>query len=265
MKIKYLVWFPGFWMAVFWLPSCSRQVPATDSSKVFFQASTINALLAGVYDGDLTFAELERHGNFGLGTVNGLDGEMIGLDGKFYQIKTDGKAYLIPDSVKTPFAETVFFRPDTVFRTGRPLENLDSLENFLKKLLPSKNIFYAFRIEGSFPYMKTRSVPRQEKPYPPLVDVVKQQAIFEFRQVRGTLVGFWCPGFVKGINVPGFHFHFITADRKAGGHVLDCRLNRAKVKMALLSVFQMALPRTQTFYHVSLSRSRQTELNKVEK
>ena len=265
MKIKYLVQFLGFCMAVFLLLSCSRQVPATDNSKVFFQASTINALLAGVYDGDLTFAELERHGNFGLGTVNGLDGEMIGLDGKFYQIKTDGKAYLIPDSVKTPFAETVFFRPDTVFRPGRPLENLDSLENFLKTLLPSKNIFYAFRIEGSFPYMKTRSVPRQEKPYPPLAQVVTHQSVFTFRDVKGTLVGFWCPGFVKGLNVPGFHFHFITADRKAGGHVLDCRLNRAKVKMALLSVFQMALPRTQTFYHVSLSRSRQTELNKVEK
>ena len=72
---------------------------AEKDKDVLYQTSTINALLNGVYDGEVTFQELKEHGNFGLGTVDALDGEMIALDGKFYQIKTDGKAYSIEDSL----------------------------------------------------------------------------------------------------------------------------------------------------------------------
>ena len=57
---------------------------------VLFQASTIAALLEGAYDGDLSFAELAEHGDLGLGTLNGLDGEMIALDGRFYRADVDG-------------------------------------------------------------------------------------------------------------------------------------------------------------------------------
>jgi acetolactate decarboxylase len=103
-------------------------------------------------------------------------------------------------------------------------EDYGQLEQYLDKLLPTENIFYAIKIEGTFKYIKTRSVPKQNKPYPPLVEVVKNQPTFEFHNVKGTIVGFRCPSYVEGINVPGYHLHFITGDKKAGGHLLECHL-----------------------------------------
>ena len=57
---------------------------------VLFQASTIGALLDGAYVGDVTIGELSEHGDLGLGTLNGIDGEMIVLDGRFYRADVDG-------------------------------------------------------------------------------------------------------------------------------------------------------------------------------
>lgn len=230
-----------------------------------FQTSTINALLKGDYDGTMTFGQLKHHGNFGLGTVNTLNGEMVGLDGKFYQIKTNGKAYLINDTMKTPFAEVTFFKADTTVTLNDSIESYAQLQTYLDRLLPTPNIFFAFRITGRFDYIETRSVPQQHKPYPLLVDVVKNQATFEFHNVDGTMVGFWCPAFMKGINVPGYHIHFITRNRKAGGHMLACRLHKAKIEIDFISGFKVDLPRTTTFYNLNLSQQKPNDLEKVEK
>jgi len=96
------------------------------NNDVLFQTSTINALLNGVYDGDISFQELKQYGGFGLGTVNALDGEMIGLEGKFYQIKADGIAYPVDDSMKTPFAVVTFFEPDKSALLGESINNYSS-------------------------------------------------------------------------------------------------------------------------------------------
>jgi len=255
----------AFVVALMMFSGCSVPQKSRESKDVLFQASTINALLAGVYDGDMTFRTLRQHGNFGLGTVNRLNGEMVGLDGKFYQIKTDGKAYLISDTMKTPFAEVTFFNPDTTLEIKDSIGSYGQLKSYLNRLLPVKNIFYAIEIEGTFSYVKTRSVPAQQKPYPLLVDVVKHQAIFDFYQVKGTMVGFWCPAYMKGINVPGYHFHFITADRKAGGHVLAVRMQNVTVKIDPIPAFYMVLPQNSAFDKIDLSGGKQKELEKVEK
>jgi len=231
---------------------------------VVFQSSTINALLKGIYDGDVTFGELKRNGDFGLGTFNGLDGEMIGLAGTFYQIKADGVAYPVEDSVKTPFAVVSFFAPDDTLE----LDTADSytqLKRHIDGLLPSQNIFYAIRIEGNFKYIKTRSVPGQQKPYPPLVDVVKEQSIFEFHDIDGTIVGFRSPGYVHGINVPGYHLHFITKDRNAGGHLLECRMQDVTVQIDHINNFFMALPHGGEFYSADLAQDKKKDIETVEK
>ncbi len=255
----------AFVLALMVFSGCSVPKEHRGSKDVLFQASTINALLAGVYDGDMTFRTLRQHGDFGLGTVNRLDGEMIGLDGKFYQIKTDGKAYLIPDTMKTPFAEVAFFNPDTTFKIKDSIGNYVQLKSYLSRWLSVKNIFYAIKIEGTFSYIKTRSVPSQKKPYPLLVNVVKHQATFEFHQAKGTLAGFWCPAYVKGIGVPGYHFHFITDDRKAGGHLLACRMKNVTVQIDPISAFYMVLPQSKAFDKINLTVGKQKELEKVEK
>jgi acetolactate decarboxylase len=229
-----------------------------------FQISTINALLDGDYTGSMTFGELKRHGTFGLGTFDALDGEMIGLEGRFYQIKADGVAYPVPDSMTTPFAVVTVFDADMTV-PSQPGLDYEGLQNYLDEVIPDKSIFYAVKVDGTFRYIKTRSVPKQHEPYPPLVEAVKEQTVFEFHDVRGTIVGFRCPDSAKGVNVPGYHLHFITEDRKAGGHLLACQLQDATIAIDYTSDFYMVLPQHESARQKSdLSKDRSEELKKVE-
>lgn len=231
---------------------------------ILYQTSTIDALLQGVYDGEIAFRELKQHGDFGLGTFNCLDGEMIALEGEFYQIRADGKVYPVLESTRTPFAVVTFFAPDKT-ATLNDTKNLGQLEHYLERLLPTKNIFYAIKIEGSFTYAKTRSVPKQSKPYPPLVEVTKNQPIFELYNVEGTMVGFRCPAYIKGINVPGYHFHFVTADRRAGGHVLDIQTRDIVIEIDYTSQFFLVLPGGGEFYELNFFNEKHTDIKEVER
>ncbi len=188
------------------------------------------------------FGELKEHGSMGIGTFNALDGEMIvSLDGIFYKVRSDGKVYKVKDSEKTPFAVVTFFLADIVKNSG-PVENYDDLKVALDGLIPSDNIFYAIQIEGEFDYVKTRSVPAQKKPYPLLAEVVEHQSVFEFNNVKGTILGFRAPPYVKGVNVPGYHLHFINEDRSSGGHLLACTISEARIKIDSSDSFKMILP-----------------------
>ena len=188
-----------------------------------FQTSTVDALLEGKYEGDVSFAELEDHGDFGLGTFDALDGEMICLDGDFFQVKSDGLAYAVDGDARTPFAVVTLFEPDVSQTLSMPMD-FEALCDHVDRVIGGETVCAAVRVDGSFEYVKTRSVPRQRKPYPPLVEVVKDQPTFELHDVSGSLVGFRFPDYAQGLNVSGYHFHFITADRSAGGHVLGCTL-----------------------------------------
>jgi acetolactate decarboxylase len=229
-----------------------------------FQTSTINALLEGIYEGDVPVATLRQHGDFGLGTLNALDGEMVQVDGQVFQVRSDGSARLVPDDARVPFAETTFFDADRSVTVEKPL-SFQEMTTYIDTLLPSRNIFYAIRIEGTFAFVKTRSVPRQAKPYPRLAEVVKTQATFEFRNQRGVMVGFWTPNYATGLNVPGYHFHFLTAERTGGGHVLECTLGQVKISVDDTPRFYLDLPRTREFQAAVLETDRRSELNKVEK
>ena len=190
-----------------------------------FQTSTVDALLEGKYEGDVSFAELGENGDFGLGTFDALDGEMICLDGSFYQVKADGLAYAVEKRARTPFAVVTVFEPDTSQTISKP-RDFEALRDHLDEIIGGGAVCAAIRVDGRFEYVKTRSVPRQHKPYPPLVEVVENQPTFELHDVSGSLVGFRFPDYAQGLNVSGYHFHFITADRSAGGHVLGCTLAR---------------------------------------
>jgi acetolactate decarboxylase len=241
------------------IPGASQQ---HTSSNTLFQTSTISALLVGIYEGDTNFRELKKYGDFGLGTVNYLDGEMIGLDGKFYQIKADGVASLIPDSMISPFATVTFFKPENLINLEREM-NYQQLQRSLDERLPTKNYPYAIRIQGNFPYLKFRSVPKQTPPYRPLADALKEQSIFELKNVNGTLVGFRTPKYMQGVNLNGYHFHFITANRKSGGHILDGQFKNAKIEVDTISNVQMSLPKTAEFEQANLGDAKSDEINKI--
>lgn len=218
-----------------------RDLHPEHESHVLFQASTIGALLEGAYDGDVSFAELAEHGDLGLGTLNGLDGEMIALDREFYRADTDGLVETIPATERTPFAALAWFEPSVKRAIDGPL----AYEDFLAELdlvAADDSASCALRVDGEFELVRARSVPRQLPPYRPLAEVVADQSVFEFDEISGTLVGFRFPGYAEGLEVEGYHLHFISADRSCGGHVLACSPRRVTAAFDLAVELHVELP-----------------------
>ncbi|MCL5006458.1 MAG: acetolactate decarboxylase [Acidobacteria bacterium] len=231
--------------------------------KTLTQLSTIGALVRGVYDGEMTIQQLKRYGNTGLGTFNAVDGEMIMLDGTAYQVRSDGSVRIAKPGEETPSAEVTFFQANL----EKPLPRSTGMKELTEQidaLLPTRNLIYVLKIEGIFKEVTARSVPRQHKPYELLTEIVKSQPIFKFRDVKGTVVGIRCPAFMEGINVPGYHLHFLTADRRSGGHVLDISVSHAVVMIDAISDFHMILPRDQEFYKANLEENMSGEVKTVE-
>jgi acetolactate decarboxylase len=245
---------------------CAGGADRTDVDReTLFQVSTLDALAGGLYDGVMSLETLGQYGDFGIGTFDKLDGEMIESGGKFYQVKADGKAYLQSGAVSTPFACVTFFAVDREEKLAPGLD-YPQLQKYLDGKLPTANIFYAIKIEGTFSYIKTRSVPSQAKPYLPLAEVTKNQAVFEFRNVKGTIIGFRCPPYVTGVNLPGYHLHFLTEDKDAGGHLLELTVGEATAFIDDTPAFLMSLPgRDSDFYKLDLAQSQASSLNKAEK
>lgn len=223
---------------------------ARDAHEVF-QVSTISALLERVYDGHTAVGELAQHGDFGLGTFNGLDGEMTVIDGVFYQCRSDGRAYVAGPAAETPFAVVMRFDP-TVAITVDEAMDFGTLSHALDAAVPSRNIFYAVRVNGVFDRVKVRAVPRQQKPYPTMSEIVRDQAVFEHSDIEGSFVGFRFPDYTVGLNAPGYHLHFISADRSVGGHVLEFSCRHAEVAIDITSDFHMELPEAGDFMEAEL-------------
>jgi acetolactate decarboxylase len=208
---------------------------------VLFQASTIGALLHGSYEGDVTFAELAERGDLGLGTLNSLDGEMIAIDGRFYRADIDGRISEVPGDERTPFAVVTRFEPSISFDLDQSLSH-EGLLAELDRRLPEGTPSAAIRIDGRFGWVRARSVPRQSPPYRPLTEVVGQQRVFELEAVEGTMMGFRFPDYAEGIEVSGWHLHFITADRTRGGHVLESAPAAVAVRMDPSTELHVELP-----------------------
>ena len=245
-------------------PTGPRPDPGADRD-VLFQVSTIDALLDGVYDGAMPMAEVLAHGDTGIGTLDGLDGELVVLDGQAWVIRPDGRPSPVPGEATTPFASVTTMEADRILALGS-VDSMAALTAALDAALPTPNLFYALQAHGAFARVKTRSVPRQERPYPPLAEVTAHQTEFELGPVDGTLVGFYCPPYVKGVNVPGWHLHFLSDDRSCGGHVLDVAFDVLAVSLDRTDRFLMALPPAGSdFYRSDLSLDRTKALHDVEK
>ena len=227
-----------------------------------FQTSTIDALLDGNYEGDVSFAELAQHGDFGLGTLDALAGEMVSLDGDFYQVASDGVARQVDREAKTPFAVVTFFEPNLSRKLGTT--DLAGLCARVDRIFDA-GVCCAVRVDGHFEFVKTRSVPRQHKPYPPLAEVVKSQPVFELYDVPGSLVGFRFPDYAQGLNVAGYHFHFITADRNAGGHVLGCRLTGGQLHIDRESDLRVELPPDVNLPAPDQTSSKRETIDRIER
>lgn len=218
---------------------------AEDAGKVF-QVSTLDALSLGIFQGSMSFGELRDHGDFGLGTFDALDGEMIELDGRFFRVRSDGTVSRVENNATTPFAVVTNFKASQSIALTEPATRAQVLAA-IDDLLPSANYFYAVKICGVFISVTARSVPRQFQPYPTLADAIAHESIFPLQNVRGTLVGFRSPAFVKGINQPGYHFHFISDDQRSGGHALDFEIGDVTVEIETIRQHSTFLPDNQPF------------------
>ena len=232
------------------------------AGRIYFCAP-VNALVEGIYQQRIPFSEIKKHGDFGLGTFDHLDGEMVMLDGEIYQITSDGAAARVDDDTLTPFSCVSFYQPMSHDR----LEDLCSYPVFLdwlNSLLPSPNIFYAIRVEGRFSRIRVRSVPRQEN-YRPLADVAKDQPVFEYSDTEGTLVGFYTPSFMGSLSVPGMHLHFISTDRKTGGHLLECCPSGVTVGVQFLTTLELGLPMSFDYLTCDFQRDTERDLESAER
>ncbi len=244
------------------LPLAATGNPQDDG---LFQYSTTRALLAGLYDGDLSIAEASHHGDFAIGTVNAIDGELIAFDGHFFRVGSDGHAHRLGPDTRTPFIVMKHFQQDLESLLPDPLDQSGLVQN-LDTLLSSANHFHAIRIRGHFRSVVTRSEPRQTPPYRPLAEIMaEEQVTFELGEVEGTLVGFHSPSFVEGLNVPGYHFHFLTSDEERGGHVLALVSVRGRISIDTAHRLELQLPEGRPFADANLHDDRGKELDAVER
>jgi acetolactate decarboxylase len=205
-----------------------------------YQVSNLTALRNGAYDGFVTVAELRTHGDFGIGTVHGLNGEMVALGGRFYLVTVDGTVHTLTGTERAPFAMVTRFQPTGAAEVkSDDATGLEELRKSLDRMIRPGSGIYAVQVHGVFRTLTLRSVPRREKPYPPLADVIKEQKVFAFEHVTGTMVGFRFPAYMAGVNAPGYHFHFIGAGQKIGGHVLDCAVSKGKASWSRVERFVM--------------------------
>jgi len=241
----------------------SSSSPSEDR-EILCQVSTIEALLESVYDGVIPVGDLTRYGDTGIGTFDSLDGELILVDGVIYQARGDGTVRVAPPDLLTPLAMVTFFDPDiTIHRAST--RGYAQFEDLVDARVRSENLIYAIRIDGSFSSVTIRAPHRQERPYPRLVDALADQYMATHANISGTAVGTLLPEYMGGLNVPGYHLHFISDDRTIGGHIVDFSLKDATISLDETPRFMMLLPSEGGFIEAELGRDLSHELASVER
>lgn len=236
----------------------------TDShgTHTLYQISTATALVEGIYQGAIRVGTLRQHGDLGLGTFENLDGEMVIVDGQVFQVRADGSVRKAEDEALAPFAVITNFAPTTPV-TLEDCRDLAHLTAKFDSLRASENFFYALRVDGQFDYIHTRAMRRTEEGVP-LLQAAAVQPEFEFQNIGGTLVGFWTPEYAKTLNVPGYHLHFLSTDRKHGGHLLQCRGKSLRLQIQREGNYHLVLPETEDFLKSNLRRDPTSDLAKAE-
>jgi acetolactate decarboxylase len=237
---------------------------AVTADDALVQFSLVAALAAGDYDDGIPLRELLTDGDFGVGTFNDLDGEMIVLDGKIFQALADGSVRPAHLEGTSPFASVTFFNADGHLENVAA-ESLDDLDKQLDHALPRRNLPYAIRIDGEFAELTLRSVPAQQPPFEPLVEVVKHQVTWQHHKVRGTLVGLRCPAWIGTLNVSGYHWHFLSDDRTLGGHVLACKFAGAALRYDECRSLVIHLPQSKEFDEFDETDIQKNDIDQIER
>jgi acetolactate decarboxylase len=222
-------------------------------------------LIGGLYDGNYSYRLLKHHGNFGLGAPDKLDGELVVFQGKVYQTQYTGKTFQVEDKELTPFAMVNFFHPDKKVTIGNAI-NKESLFHLLDSILTNMNGMYAIHISGKFNYIKTRAFPPvKEHDHTPLAAMLHLQRFFEFNNVNGDLIGYRLPAYMDNTNISGYHFHFLSAQKDAGGHIIDLKADNITIEIDQLDSYTVHVPSNADFEQFDFKKNRAEDIKSVER
>jgi acetolactate decarboxylase len=223
------------------------------------------SLIGGLYDGNYPYGMLKQHGNFGLGAPDKLDGELVVFQGKIYQTQHTGKTFVVDDRQLTPFAMVNFFLPDRKITPGRSMDKA-SLFVYLDSILTNVNGLYAIHISGKFSYIKTRAFPPvKAHDHTPLAAMLPLQHFFEFNNVKGDLIGYRLPSFMDNTNISGYHFHYLSEQKDAGGHIIDLKADSITIEIDRLESYTIHVPSTSDFEQFDFKMNREEDIKSVER
>lgn len=227
----------------------------TENEDTFYQYSIWFAFVNKVFDGNLTVKELKTHGDVGLGSFDFLDGELVMLDGVPYRIRENGEVSVGQDHDEIVYADAAFFTKEDGYNIEETLKFSD-LASKLDAKKKSPHYFYIYKIHGTFKHIKLGGVPKVERPFTDGLDVlIPNRPVFDAEDISGTLVGFYCPDYIGNINAKGHHFHFISDDKKWGGHVMDFEsASTLEVQYDTKTKYEFDLPVSKEFENVDLSK-----------
>lgn len=233
----------------------------------FNQVSLLQALMLGGMEGFFPVEEAKKLGDFGIGTFDGSEGECILLDGILYKARVDGTVIEAGTQEKMPFG--MFTKFEKSGETGVPaIASLEALSEELNKVVKEKgkNYIYAIKLTTEFSYMSVRSLGKQARPFPHLADALKDQRVYNYDNIKGTLIGYYCPDYLAGLNMHGWHYHFVSEDRKFGGHVLELKTGtEARVDYDVIDGFSVKIPSYPEFHEMDLAQDLKKDIEKAEK
>lgn len=233
----------------------------------YYQVSTLQALALGFSKSVITVGELLLHGNMGLGTFEDVDGEMIVLDGKCYRAKNNGDVVPAEDERGVPFASVCSFQPQKSETTGS-METIEQLKEWLTLRIEEDfglNSMYSVRIDGDFSKIDARSESGTKAHHVTLKDALSvTQKAFIFENIKGSLVCVYYPDYMDGINAAGWHLHFLSEDKKHGGHVFDLSLTDGTAKFCRVTSVEVRIPDSPAFDTYALKSASQDEIKSVE-
>ena len=226
------------------------------------QVALLQSLAQGYFGGTVTVKDLHAMGDIGIGTFEGLNGEMIVLDGTVYQALGDGRVIVSPDKTIIPYATVTFFDNDIAVGL-KNIKNKADFESALNAAVQKHgaNSFYMVKLPAEFSSILFRSEYGSQEPYPTLVEALKgKQTEFAENNIKGTLVGLYCPSYMGELNSVGWHFHFISDDKKKGGHILELSLKDGIAYLDQTDKFTMVLHDDKKFHDINLSKDMKEDI-----
>lgn len=132
------------------------------------------------------------------------------------------------------------------------VSSIEQLETQLLRLAPTCNYPYVLHFKGKFNNLTIGSVPKQNKPYAPIEQVIEESLQINTGPIVAECVGFYAPEFMLPVKAKGLHLHCLSEDKAFGGHVLELDLNSAELHFEAISQFQIELPQNNYYQQIQL-------------